>query len=68
MLDPFALTIRLVALALRVCFILVIVCAYVFVGMLQGAWYLISGRPDQIGDALGDTGRAIIDAIRGTCR
>lgn len=39
------------------------ITGYALVCLLQVLWYLWHGRTDKIGDAAGDCGRAVVDAI-----
>ena len=56
MLDPFRLTGRLIVA-------MFVVFGYLMVGMCQGIWYAFHRRGDKIGDAIGATGRGIVDAL-----
>ena len=59
--DPFRMTGRLI-------FAVLMILGYLMVGICQSLWYASHHRTDQIGDALGETGRAMIDAIAGVFR
>lgn len=39
------------------------ISGYLAAAVIQGFWYLIHGRPDKIGDAIGSLGRGITDSI-----
>ena len=61
LLDPFRLTGRLV-LAMFV------IGGYLFVAICESIWYTFHGRFDKIGDAIGATGRGIVDGRTGRPR
>jgi len=56
MLDPFRLAGRLFLATFRI-------VAHTVVGLIQCALYLSHRRPDQIGDAFGEWGRGVTDAV-----
>lgn len=56
--DPFKLFFRLLIAGFRI-------VGYTITCIAQVIWYISSGRPDKIGDAFGDFGRSVTNAIAG---
>jgi len=56
MLDPFKLFGRLLLASFRI-------LAYTVIALVQAAIYVAYRRPDQVGDAFGEWGRAVTDAF-----
>ena len=56
MLNPFKLFTRMLVAGFKI-------TGYALVCLFQILWYLWHRRTDKIGDAVGDCGRAVVDAI-----
>ena len=56
MLDPFKLTYRLVLAGFKI-------TGYFISYGMQALWYLLHRTPERIGDAIGEMGRSVTDAI-----
>lgn len=56
MLDPFKFTMRLSVL----CFV---IFGHLVAGLWEAAWYVMHGRRDRVGAAIGDTMRGIVNAL-----
>lgn len=54
--DPFKLFGRLFLACFKI-------TSYFFVFLIQMTWYLIFRQPGKIGDAFGDLGRGVADAL-----
>lgn len=58
MLDPFKLAGRLFLAFLKI-------IGYCVAYGAQAVWYMFYGKPEKIGDAIGELGRGITDALAG---